>query len=68
MEQILMILALIAAAFFVLSVSSARHPLTKCRRCHGRGVLRSVLLPWRYRPCPSCGRAGEIRARFGGPR
>ncbi|MFI6534210.1 hypothetical protein ACIBHY_17245 [Nonomuraea sp. NPDC050547] len=66
--EILMILALIAAAFVVVAVSSARHPLTKCRRCHGRGILRSFLLPWRYRPCPSCSRSGEIRARFGGMR
>ncbi|MEV4893536.1 hypothetical protein AB0K48_29550 [Nonomuraea sp. NPDC055795] len=66
--EFLMFLALVTAAFVVVAVSGARHPLTKCRRCHGRGTLRSALLPWRYRPCPSCGRAGEIRARFGGRR
>ncbi|MCW2764909.1 MAG: hypothetical protein JWO11_868 [Nocardioides sp.] len=46
-------------------VSGTRNPLTKCRRCGGSGLIRSWLLPWRYRPCPRCGRAGEIRGRLG---
>ncbi|MGI5286664.1 hypothetical protein ACQEVF_25450 [Nonomuraea polychroma] len=57
---------LIAAAVAVaLYMAAARNPLAKCRRCGGKGVLRSQLLPWRYRACPSCGRSGEIRGRFG---
>lgn len=44
---------LIAAAIAIaLYLAAARIPLTKCMRCGGRGVLRSWLLPWRFRPSP----------------
>ena len=58
----LMIAAVVVIALYL---ASARNPFAKCWRCSGRGVLRSWLLPWRYRPCPTCGRSGEIRGRFG---
>lgn len=60
---------LIAAAIAIaLYLAAARHPLTKCMRCGGRGVLRSWLLPWRFRPCPRCKRKGEVRGRWPGKR
>lgn len=49
----------------VLAIAGARNPLTKCWRCDGRGVLRSWLLPWRFRSCPRCGRRGELGGRSG---
>ena len=58
-------LLIAVAAVILLYLASARNPLTKCPRCSGKGVLSSGLLPWRYRPCPRCGRRGEIRGRFG---
>ncbi|HEX4815904.1 MAG TPA: hypothetical protein VFV66_24420 [Nonomuraea sp.] len=60
--------ALLAAALLVavLYIASRRNPLTKCWRCGGTGMIRSWVLPWRFRTCSSCGRSGEIRGRFGG--
>lgn len=60
-------LALLIAALVVgaLYVSASRNPLTKCRKCGGGGKVRAWLLPWRYRPCSRCKRAGEVYGRFG---
>ncbi|MGW4469649.1 hypothetical protein ACWENQ_08250 [Nonomuraea sp. NPDC004354] len=65
MSELAAVLFAAAITLAVLYTSSSRHPLTRCKRCHGNGILRSVVLPWRYRPCPRCGRSGEIRGRFG---
>ena len=66
MDPWVAVLAAAALAAVVLYVSAARNPIKKCPRCEGRGVLRSVVMPWRVRPCPRCGRSSEVRARFGG--
>ncbi|MEU4225781.1 hypothetical protein AB0F17_15925 [Nonomuraea sp. NPDC026600] len=58
-------LALAAAVVAVIYLAGRRNPLKKCGRCGGRGMIRSWVLPWRFRPCPGCDRSGEIRARFG---
>lgn len=57
-------LAIAAAVVAVIYIAGRRNPITKCGRCVN-GVIRSWVLPWRVRPCPRCGRTGEIRARFG---
>ncbi|MEU4332314.1 hypothetical protein [Nonomuraea dietziae] len=62
------LIGVMAAAAVVLALvylSSYRHPLKQCWRCKGKGILRSGLLPWRYRICPQCGRKGEVRGPFG---
>lgn len=61
-------LMIAAAVVVLLYIAGARNPLTKCWRCGGKGVLRSWVLPWRYRPCPRCGRRGEVRGKLGGRR
>lgn len=59
-------LLIAAAVVIALYLAGTRNPLAKCPRCDGRGVLRSWVMPWRFRPCPRCGRSGEVRGRFGG--
>lgn len=61
----LTLVAIAAVIVVVLYLAGSRNPIAKCRRCKGRGVLRSSILSWRYRPCPRCGRSGEVRGRFG---
>lgn len=53
---------IVLAALMIVAVSSALHrnPLKRCPSCKGRGVKRSAVVPWRYRPCHRCGRAGEL--------
>lgn len=58
-------LLIAAAVVAVLYIAVARNPLTRCSRCGGSGMVRSWVLPWRYRPCKRCRRSGEIRGRFG---
>lgn len=58
--------ALVAAVVVVvvLYIAASRNPLTKCRRCGGRGQIRSWVLPWRFRVCPRCGGGRQVRGRF----
>ncbi|MEV0388357.1 hypothetical protein [Nonomuraea sp. NPDC050643] len=60
-------MALLVAAMVVgvLVLAGSRNPKVKCWRCGGGKVLRSWLLPWRYRSCPRCGGDGELRGFFG---
>jgi hypothetical protein len=38
-----------------------RHPFLTCPRCKGNRILRATFFGGRYRPCPRCGRSGEIK-------
>lgn len=58
-------LGIAVAVVVILYIAGKRNPLKRCHRCSGKGVIRSWVLPWRYRPCPRCGRSGEVRGRLG---
>ncbi|MGV9532451.1 hypothetical protein ACWDR9_02155 [Streptosporangium sandarakinum] len=58
-----LLLALLIAALVVATVSRQRNPLKVCPTCKGAGVLPSGIWSKRYRPCPRCGRKGEISTR-----
>ncbi|GGQ11326.1 hypothetical protein [Streptosporangium pseudovulgare] len=56
-------LAFLVAALVVVAVSHQRNPLKVCPKCKGAGMLPSGIRSRRYRPCPRCGRKGEISTR-----
>ena len=55
------------AAFFGISLVSdyIRNYLSKCPKCKGSGTLKATWWSGRYRPCPRCGRKGEVPHAFG---
>ncbi len=59
------LLLVIGVAVVYLIYDWVRHYLLKCPRCRGAGVLHSPNFPGKYRPCPRCGRKGEVRHGFG---
>lgn len=60
--ETLFTLLFLAAVIGVIYVAASRNPLRRCVKCKGTGVLRSGVLPGRYRVCPRCTRKGEVKA------
>ncbi|GIH66882.1 hypothetical protein Msi02_76990 [Microbispora siamensis] len=57
----------LAGAFFGIWLVSdyVRNYLSKCPKCKGSGTLKATWWSGRYRPCPRCGRKGEVPHAFG---
>ncbi|GAA1690401.1 hypothetical protein GCM10009733_103250 [Nonomuraea maheshkhaliensis] len=58
-----LLIALLIAGLLVALISHKRNPIKVCPKCGGAGVLPSGVWSKRFRPCPRCGRKGEISAR-----